>query len=158
MSKWKYILLFVVLCCISCNNNTSCRVTNDIALKIGFYSETTDSLGTTTVLSKAIDSITIQGIGSDSILYNNAKSVSSVSLPLHNTLNTTSYAMTVNGVQDTLVVNHQNNDLFVSLECGCFTYHTIESVTETARFFDSIAFIEYEIGRTQTENIQLFWH
>ena len=29
---------------------------------------------------------------------------------------------------DTLTINHQNSDLFVSLECGCFTYHTIESI------------------------------
>ena len=142
---------------VSCSKSTTCRVTSDIALQIGFYSDSIDTLGNYVVFAKPIDSLTVCGIGSDSLLYNK-QTVSSVSLPLHNTENTTCYAMTFDGKNDTMTINHQNSDLFVSLECGCFTYHTIESISETAKIFDSIAYIEYEIGRTQTENIRLFRH
>ena len=157
MNKVPYILLIAVVL-MACSGSKTCQIADDIALQIGFYSDSIDSAGNRVEYVKPIDSITVQGIGSDSILYNNTKNATSISLPLHNTLTTTSYALIVNGMPDTLTVNHQNNDFFVSMECGCFTYHVIEDVTETANLFDSVAYINFDIGRTQTENIRLFRH
>ena len=158
MRKNVYILLISLLVLLSCSKSNTCSIKDDIALQIGFYSDSIDTLGNYVVFAKSIDSLTLQGVGNDSVILDNTKSVETISLPLHNTLTTTQYAMIVNGMSDTLTIQHQNTDVFVSLQCGCFTYHTVESVSESAHLFDSIAYIEYEIGRVQTENIRLFWH
>ena len=133
-------------------------MTYDIALQVGVYSDSIDTQGNRVVFAKAIDSLSLWGVDNDSVIYNNTKNVSTLKLPLQNTQAQTRFAMIINGQTDTLIVNHKNNDIFVSLDCGCFTFHTIDDISETAHIFDSIAYIEYEIGRTPTENIQLFWH
>lgn len=158
MRKNAYILITCLLALFSCTKSNTCTITDDIALQIRFYSDSIDTLGNYVAFEKPIDSLTLQGVGNDSVILSNTKSVSRISLPLRNTDTITAYALTINGTPDTLTIRHQNTDVFVSLQCGCFTYHTVENVTESACLFDSIAYIEYEIGRVQTENIRLFWH
>ncbi len=159
MTNCKIGILFLITCCFcACSKSNTCLISSDIALQISFYSDSIDTLGNRVEYIKPIDSLTIQGVGNDSVIYDNSTLVSTVSLPLHHTNTSTRFAMLINGTPDTLTINHTNNDLFVSLECGCFTLHTIQDIAESASLFDSIGYIEYEIGRIQTENIRLFWH
>ena len=68
----------------------------------------------------SLDSVSIQGVGQDSILYNNKKSVREVSLPLHKTQNKTQFIFSSGSLIDTLTIEHINTENFISLECGCF--------------------------------------
>jgi len=159
MKNYRILMVMIVGCCcmLSCSNSNSCRISSDIALQISFYGDSIDTLGVYREYVKPIDSLSLWGVGNDSVIYNNSKSIRTISLPLQNIATTTQFAMLINGINDTLTINHTNNDTFVSLECGCFTLHTIENISESAMLFDSISYIDNEIGIAQTENIRLFW-
>ena len=78
--------------------------------------------------------MTIKGLNNDSILYQE-QSLSSFNLPLH-ALQSTSAFVLQRGVlePDTIVISHENVNQFISLECGCFVYHTIKSTATKVEY------------------------
>ena len=87
-----------------------------------------------TLKSVTINRLSVQGEGSDSILYNNVN-VSEVYLPLHVKQGVTVYNFTIaSGSEEIpditfkLTVNHTPRAQFVSPECGCLPMHTVNSV------------------------------
>lgn len=136
---------------MSCQPDSQCRQESIIEAKIAFKNKVQKDV--------VIDSITIQGVGSDSILYDNKKSVRSVDLPLHKTTNKTQFVFSNETYLDTLTIEHINTENFISLECGCFIYHTIEQAYSTGSWIDSIAVVNTEITTNNAkEHIQLFFN
>lgn len=78
--------------------------------------------------------VTIQGIGSDSVLYS-ASSASSFYLPLKNAADSTAFNIAI--TNDTLTLSteltvwHKNKPQLVSEECGCVVFHVIDSIRFT---------------------------
>lgn len=77
-----------------------------------------------------VSGVTVKGLGSDSVLYNNA-SVSAIYLPLHTTKDSTNYAISFkNGesvINDTISVFHKQETQFVSPACGCVPIFKVDS-------------------------------
>mgnify|MGYP003591157508 FL=1 len=104
-----------------------------------------------------IDSLTVKGLDSDSLIYNNSKKVKSIALPLRIGNTETAFEFRINNITDTLYFQHSNNDqYFISLECGCVVTHEILGVSTTAHFSDSIIINNKDVNNIETTHIQIF--
>jgi hypothetical protein len=121
-------------------------------MTIGFYNKTdlTDAILT-------LDSVSVNGIGKDSVLYNNSKSVNSLKLPLNAALQQSDFVVCFNNTIDTLSVFYTNNNAyFISFECGCIAAQTIDEVISTNHFIDSIRIVQREVINVDAEHIKIF--
>lgn len=153
----KLSLYIACLLCLltACEPDTECRQEENVRLKVTFLCDSVNAEGEKVTFT-SIDSLTLQGVGSDSILRNNDKNVSSLSLPLRKDTTLTQFAVTFNNVPDTLTVRHTNNQQFISLACGCFVYHTVEEVTHTTHIIDSVLIVNAAVENYEQNNLQLY--
>ena len=154
-----YILFLLVLglTFAACEPDTECRTANNIGMQMVFA---LDSMrGDTALVSfSRFDTLTVQGVGNDSVLYDKQTNVTSVFLPLRTDTTLTAYAMSAYGKKDTLYISHDNNVIFVSLACGCFVYHTINSVNNRGGLIDSIVILNSTIENYKQDNVRLYVH
>ena len=137
-----------------CRPDTICRQDTDVAMGVSVRWLQKDSAGTTAE-QNTFDSIRVQGIGNDSVLYNNGKNLSALRLPMRPDTCVTAFALLWHGTKDTLFIRHDNTRHFVSQACGCMVYHTIDTVWHSGSAIDSIALINSTIENNEQENIQL---
>ena len=137
-----------------CRPGTVCRQDTDTALVVSVRWQQRDSTGATSEQT-AFDSIRVQGLGNDSVLYDNSKNLSSLQLPLRADTCVTAFALLWHGTEDTLFVRHDNTRHFVSQACGCMVYHTIDTVWHSGSAIDSVAVINNTVESDEQENIQL---
>ena len=146
----RLLSLIMIVLCIGCQPDNQCRKENIAEAAVAFKDKDLKNI--------SLDSVSIQGVGQDSILYNNKKSVREVSLPLHKTQNQTQFIFSSGSLIDTLTIEHINTENFISLECGCFIYHTIENAYSSGTWIDSVAIINKEITTANAkEHLQLFF-
>ena len=144
-----------VLCLLSgCRPDTVCRQDTDVAMGVSVCWLQTDSTGTITEQT-AFDSIRVQGVGSDSVLYDNSKNLSALRLPLRADTCVTAFALLWHGTEDTLFVRHDNTRHFISQACGCMVYHTIDTVWHSGNAIDSVAILNSTVESEEQENVQL---
>lgn len=148
------LLLPVFSLLASCTPDAVCRQENTVALGVSVQYLFTDSAGNSTI-QNTFDSISVQGINNDSVLYANAHNLSALWLPLRPDTSLTAFSLLWHGQYDTLYVRHNNTLRFISHACGCAIYHTIDSVWHHGNAIDSIAIINSTVETTQQENIQL---
>lgn len=109
---------------MACNNN--CYVPTYTALGVSF-------VDSTTLKPKTVQMITVKGVGSDSVLYNNANA-SSVYMPLKQQSTETVFEISFKknnadpaATPYLLKVNYQSYPQLISPECGCVLFHSIDS-------------------------------
>lgn len=151
-------ILLISIVLVSCTASEECREDKDVYMKMGFYTKT---LNTKTALyvntALAIDSLWVNGLGVDSFLFENSKKINSINVPLKKLSTQTDFIVRFNQKTDTISVFYQNNDrYFISLECGCVIAHSIDEVTSTKHFIDSISVINRDITPTDAEHIQIY--
>ena len=151
-----FISVWLVGLCVlaGCRPDTVCRQDTDVAMGVSVRWLLTDSTGTTTEQT-AFDSICVQGVGNDSVLYNNDKNLSVLRLPLRADTCVTAFALLWHGTEDTLFVRHDNTRHFVSQACGCMVYHTIDTVWHSGNAIDSVAILNSTVESEEQENVQL---
>jgi hypothetical protein len=145
---------FMLLLFAACNNNEDCRAEKTVNLNIGFYTEsTTASPG---LVAKTIDSITVKGLGRDSILYNNKKNLKALQLPLRKFYEQTDFEITFNNIKDTISVFYRNNDAyFLSLACGCIVVHEIDEVTFTQNAVKDVLMQQNLVNNISIEHVKV---
>ncbi len=143
---------------ISCNSSDDCREETDVNLTINFMTRPFDSISKTYKnAALTIDSLTVRGLGSDSLIYNNSKKIKSIKLPLRIGSNETAFELRINNITDTLYFQHSNNNqYFISLECGCIVTHEILRASTTAHYLDSIIINNKDVNNIETTHIQIF--
>ena len=116
------------------------------------------------------DSITVQIVGENTILWNNKKGVKQLPLFLHPTSQDpnlpeietssviTAFAMTYHLQTDTLYVEHTPRQYFVSLACGCAIYHTILNAWSSDPRVDSVQIINANVENAVQENLRIHLH
>ena len=153
---------------VACSADKECRQDGSVYMNVLF---TGDSLQLTTdsarlaVDSTACDTVTfttvsgmvIQGLGRDSILYGGG-AISKAYLPLRPDTTLTAYVLQYNGLFDTLYVLHQNDLRFISLACGCFVFHTIDSAYAAGTFIDSAVIINTAVSTVNEEHLRVYFH
>ncbi len=144
----------------SCSEDTDCSLEGRRMIYCKFYTIDPDN---NAVLKDTLDSLTITALGTDSIILNNQKDVSLVSLPLRFTGDTTVFVFHYDMVRrplytDTLYVIHNNTPYFQSVECGYLMEQEIHKASSSKVEFDSLYISKIEAQSYETENIQLFFH
>lgn len=151
----------------SCNSDEECRKSKYTDMEIGFYHVTYNAAYktyTTTALS--VDSLTVQGLITDSVtgqktlvdslLYDNKRNISSINVPLNKFENISLFVMRFKHVTDTLTVIHTNTTEFLSLECGCIKTHFIDTVLTTNNFIDSVRIVYHDVNTTTAEHLRIY--
>ncbi len=151
------VVVTIALTFIACRPDTVCHETMTVRLTCEFrelYTDQNNQPQTRIVW----DSLTVKGIGTDSILYNNSKSVSKIMLPMRQNTDSTCYALTYHGQTDTLLTYHDNTQSFVSLECGCVCTYQMRHIRHTRHWLDSLIIENKEINRNSGTNIYFVTH
>lgn len=151
MFKRIFILpALAVLFLTSCNSK-GCYEKMDVKVYCSLYSLT---------LNKAvgIDSVSVWGAGSDSLVCDN-DTVSELALELNPNLQKTQYVIqaTQNGhiFTDTLSFYHKNKPWFESMECGCMVFSTLDSCKTTGTIFQSAVILDPDIINIKTKHVTL---
>lgn len=152
--KFAAILYATILLLSGCSSN-GCYEDMSVKLYANFY--------TINLSGKAIavqmDSITVKGVGSDSLLYKN-KTLSGFVLDLNTNATQTQYLVTTqqNGYLfvDTLTLEHQNAPWFQSMECGCRVFSTLKSCRVNRVIFQSAVITDSSVINLKTEHVRIF--
>ncbi len=141
----------------ACEPDTTCQ-NRDIATHavITLSADSTDADGITHTYD-AWDSLYIQGVGTDTVLYS-PTSLKQIGLSLRPDTSETAYLMLYHGQLDTLVITHTPHTRYISLACGCTVYHTITGARSTDPRVDSIAVINASVETTAQENLRIYLH
>ena len=139
--------IFVAGVAMSCSSE--CFVSKEGKLGISFL----DSIS---YKPKNINNLTIIGVGSDSILYNNA-SLSAIYLPLHSDNTSTSFKFILptkvegKNTPDTILlhINHTPKPQLISEECGCSMFHLLND----AKLLNNTYNFKLDIVDTNITNI-----
>jgi hypothetical protein len=151
-------ILLLAFFLLSCNTSDDCREETDVKMIVEFMTRTYDNNSKTYKnVDLPIDNLTVRGLESDSLIYNNSKNLKSIELPLRISNTQTAFEFRFNGITDTLYFHHSNNDqYFISLECGCVVAHEILKISTTGYFSDSIIINNKDVNNIETTHIQIF--
>lgn len=135
----------------SCNSN-GCYEVTEVKVYCDFY-RLSDNKAVT------IDSVSVWGVGSDSLFYNKKK-LSELALDLNPNAQETQYVVQViqNGHQfvDTLSIAHTNQPWFQSMECGCLVFSTLDTCLTTKSIFQSATILNPKIINKKSKHVILY--
>ncbi len=147
-------VILLIFGIVSCRPDTVCRQEIDVTTGITTEWMLTDSVGNAT---KQIvwDSVSVWGVGNDSLLYDNSYAVGTLGLPLRGDSSLTAFVILWHNEYDTLYIHHDNTRKFISSACGCAIYHTIDTVWSAGTFIDSLYIVNSSVETIQQTNIHL---
>lgn len=152
---------YLFVCCsaillASCTVDKECRLEYSARLNLLLQVDSV-SASNDTVRLEAIDSLSVWGMGQDSLWVNNQKKVTSLSLPLRVDTTCTEYILSVNASsEEHLCIYHQNMPRFISLACGCFVYYTIDSITCSGDWVDKVEILNAQVENVSQDNARLY--
>ena len=158
--KHFYIYIVGLLLMASCTVDTACHTTKKIRAGVGLDSMWVwNEEHTAITITDKWDTVSVRGIGSDSVIYNHAKNIKSFSLSLRADTNITQFEIEWKHQLDTLSIRHINDYQYISLACGCVVYHVIDSVWSRRHFIDSTYIVESDVQAIdaghEIENVRL---
>jgi hypothetical protein len=147
-------LLVLISTIITACSSRGCYDDMTVRMYVYFYTQNADSS-----VSVTLDSLSVQGVGSDSILYQNISS-DGIELYLNPISEVTQFAFTCeqNGqlFKDTLTIQHTNQPWFQSLECGSMVFSTLKQVQVTGSIFNSAVITDSTVNTTVTKHVKLY--
>ena len=105
----------------------------------------------------APDSLTLYGIGSDSIRYKKASRVQPALIPLNASDDNCSFVIRINGITDTISFSYSTFVHLISKECGYTYYHNLDSVNSTLHNIDSIYINQRIVTNLNGTNISIYY-
>ena len=147
-------LLFATVFLLSSCGSTGCYEDMSVKLHANFYTVNTKGVE----VAVQVDSMTVKGVGSDSILYKN-KTLSGFVLDLNPNASETQFLVTTvqNGhlFVDTLTLVHQNKPWFQSMECGCRVFSTLSACRVAGVIFQSAVIKDSSVINLTAEHVRL---
>ena len=148
--------LLFVLC--SCGSDGECRQTAAVSLGVDFYEtrfEVTEDQFVPRILT---DTLTIFGLDNDSLLYDQ-KVDNAIRLPLKQFSEQTTYIFERKHLSplDTITFFYENEENFISLECGCLIFHRIIDIEHTFYNIDSVVVTNNFAADEQAKNIRIYF-
>ncbi|MDR0828754.1 MAG: hypothetical protein LBN95_01390, partial [Prevotellaceae bacterium] len=148
--------LFIVTACTS---DGECR--KDRAVKLGVdlkqntWNETSDKY----IESNLSSPITVFGIGNDSLIADNKVFTQTLLLPLKNFSDSTEFVFQVQDqTADTVNFIYENEDYFLSFECGSLVFHTLKEVKFSRNYIDSVVVKnDYVAIGNSSANIKIYF-
>jgi hypothetical protein len=142
------LTIFAIAFLFACTPE-SCYEETESAVRAGFYE-------TGTGRNIAADSVTVFGLGRDT-LYFNSKGEKSILLPLNPAETSCTFVLILNGVSDTLTMVYSSYLHLISKECGYSVFHTLESYSASLNLVDTIIIQNENIKIPNDENIRIFF-
>jgi hypothetical protein len=103
------------------------------------------------------DSVTLYGLGRDSIIYDKARIIPPALIPLRDSTDHSTFVITINGVTDTLEFSYWSYPHLVSRECGYAFYHHIVTIYHTKHAIDSVSKTNENVTTLNGENIRIYY-
>ncbi|MDR1542909.1 MAG: hypothetical protein LBS50_00575 [Prevotellaceae bacterium] len=156
-----FVRIFCFLCLTACTSDGECRKDVKVELITNLCKNVYDNVSESYIektLQVTQDTITVFGLGNDSLIANEI-SIPNVSLTLKNFSDTTSFVFQLkNQSPDTVNFICENEDNFISLECGNLVFHRIKDVQFSRYNIDSVRIINnyVAIGNNGT-NIKIYF-
>jgi hypothetical protein len=145
---------------LSCLNEDICEDVAALPLRIGFYRIDTAA---TTSPKMMVDSITVFGLGNDSIIYNNIYNVAQIEVPLNSKTDSCAFVIRLPDLSDaetssydTLWFIYQRQPNLISMDCGFVTFYELERINFTKNRIDSIHIEDSNIRNNLNEHIKVF--
>jgi hypothetical protein len=111
-----------------------------------------------TKANKSPDSLTVYGIGLDSVnIYNKARKIQPVMFPLNASSSTCTFVVSINGVADTITFTYNSYPHLISKECGYTFFHDIDTPVYTTHIIDYIFTANKKITTENVENLRIFY-
>ena len=151
-----WVSAWLVLFLVSCEPDTTCYKDMETYMVVTLHADSLDANNTRTTYT-AWDSIQVQAIGVDTILYS-PSAIEELTLQLCPDTTVTAYLLNYHGSIDTLWITHTPKLQYVSLACGCYMQHTITGARSTDTRVDSVAIINASVETTAQENIRIYMH
>ncbi|MCD8310387.1 MAG: DUF6452 family protein [Prevotellaceae bacterium] len=162
MRRFTRFLLFATLLSpivgglFSCSEEEDCSLSARASMVCGIYKMPSE--GSYTLHTDTIDSLTVTALGTDSVILNNQKNVTSITLPLRYTADSTVFVLNYGGrLRDTLVVRQTNTPYFLSMDCGYQMKQAVNSVRYSRHLLDSLSIPNADADIYGTENLRLFY-
>lgn len=168
-AKFRILLsLFALLTLAACDSQDSeCRKDLRKDLGVALYIVDTNADGTIAEpRSFTPDSMSVKGLKMDSVLYRTSRA--NFNLPVSKTDTISSYEIFIRHddentgrhilTTDTLTITYDNEQHFVSLECGCYINHQLHSAVSTTHFTDSLHIINQNITNADETHINIYLH
>ncbi|MCD8292858.1 MAG: DUF6452 family protein [Prevotellaceae bacterium] len=162
MKRFTRLLLFATLASplvggiASCSQDEDCSLSARASMVCGVYKMPSEEWNT--LHQDTIDSLTVTAIGTDSVILNNQKNVTSLTLPLRYTADSTVFVLNYGGrLRDTLVVRQTNTPYFLSMDCGYQMKQAVSSVRYSRHVLDSLSIATADADIYGTENLRLFY-
>jgi len=161
MKKIELLKILLIINCsllmVNCGSDGDCRQTAVVSLGVDFY-KTELNLVTEKFDNKPYsDTLTIFGLGNDSLLYEYTKE-DKVRLPLKLFSTQTTYIFERKHLApDTITFNYENEENFISLECGCLIFHRITDIEHTFYNIDSVVVINNFVADNTGKNIRIYF-
>ena len=161
MGKFLILILFLFsasLVFVSCEEAT-CTDSTAVNINISFYKQTSNT-------ASAFDSLTVRGLNrtKDSLLYNRAKSIKKIALPLHILVDSTGFEIdffqsnSASTLQKyTVWFFHKNRPFYISPECGCSVFATIDTIKMTHHRISQIRITKPEITNLNEEHVIILY-
>jgi hypothetical protein len=154
MRKFISKILIIILPCLilflaSCTPG-SCFEETESYLKASFYSYETRKL-------TVPDSLTLNGLNNDSIIYNKSAKVQPALIPLNSSQDSCIFAIIINGVTDTIQFRYNSYPHLISKECGYTFYHHLDTVIPKYHAIREIITSNRTITNLNVENIRIYY-
>lgn len=128
----------------------SCFEETEAKVKASMYQSLTETV-------VAPDSVSLFGLGRDSVIYKKTTNIKIMVFPLDPTSETCTFLIRINGVSDTVTFSYSSYAHFISKECGYTYYFNIEQPVTTNNIIDKIVLTKKTITTLNEENIRLYY-
>lgn len=145
-----FFACFLLVLLAACQTK-GCYEDTEVKLRCSFYWDDENA-------AVSIDSLSVWGVGSDSLLYSN-KNLSLLELELNP--NTTITRFVVQAVAnkylfyDTLTFIHTNRQWFESMDCDCMVYSTLDTCFTSGSIFTSATLLQPQVTNSKLVHVVL---
>ena len=160
--KKTLIFLLIILCSgfvfYSCKEDDECRTDRYVRM-YAFFKRLSIVDGDTTTVTLRIDTLSIHGLGVNTMLYDTVVNKDSVRLPLNKFADMSQFVFNVkDSIIDTISIYHINKEEYLSFECGILTTFIIdkERTTSTNHYIDSISVKQDTVDARNAEHIYIY--
>lgn len=141
----------------SCASDRECRQTAEASLGAEFYHTDFSIVEEQYVSETLADTFKIYGLNNDSLLADNAV-IKEIRLPLNPFSNQSTYIFErKNLMSDTIIFFYENENNFISLECGCLVFNRITDIEHTLYNIDSVIITNNFISNDKEKNIKIYF-
>lgn len=143
----------------ACINEEVCEDIATVPVRIGFFTENNAADEPTPI---TLDSLTVFGLGNDSLIYNNQFNISQIELPLNSQQDSCAFIFVFPQVpaeillHDTIWFYYSRKATLVSMECGFSTFYELKNISFSRNRIDSLSLDNINIRNTLDEHIKIF--